>query len=245
MLVCVCGRYAAAKNMTAIMSEFDVAAAGVEELAPDYNVAPTKQVYVVRDHSDDDGVHRQLLTARWGFVPTWAKDPSIGARMINARLETAAEKPAYRQAFAKRRCLVPADGYYEWYTPREPDAPRGGSGKPVKQPFYIHRTDGASLAMAGLLSWWRPAGDAEWQLTMAVLTTDANAELARIHDRMPVLVAREHWQRWLDPTRDVHDVVDDLLPPVEPQELTAYPVSTAVNNVRNNGAQLLEPLSPV
>lgn len=243
MLVRVCGRYAAAKDMAAIMSEFDVDTADVEALTPDYNVAPTKQVYVVRDNVDD-GVHRHLLTARWGFVPTWAKDPSIGARMINARLETAAEKPAYRQAFAKRRCLVPADGYYEWYTPSESAAPRGRSGKPVKQPFYIHRTDGASLAMAGLLSWWRPADDAEWQLTMAVLTTDATPELARIHDRMPVLVPRQHWQHWLDPSREVHDVVDDLLPPVGPQELTAYPVSTSVNNVRNNGAQLLEPLSP-
>lgn len=244
MLVCVCGRYAAATGQAGLVEVFEVDRVLAPELPANYNVAPSTSVYVIRDDASGEGTHRELLTARWGLVPTWAKDPAIGARMINARVETAAEKPAYRQAFAKRRCLVPADGYYEWYTPTSDDAPRGRAGKPVKQPFYIHRADGAPLAMAGLLSWWRPADDADWQLTMAVLTTEATAELARIHERMPVLVPREHWQRWLDPTRAAQDVMDDLLAPVALQELTAYPVSTAVNSVRNNGAELLRKLAP-
>ena len=138
---------------------------------------------------------RALVTGRWGLVPSWAKDPSIGSRMINARAETVAEKPAFRRAFAKRRCLIPADGYYEWYTPTDPTAPVGRSGKPVKQPFFIHPADGSSLAMAGLYEWWRDPsrdeGDPEaWRLTCTVITTDAADEIGRIHDRMPMTIAR-------------------------------------------------------
>ena len=128
----MCGRYAAAKDPAALVEEFEVDAPPAEDLKPDYNVAPTKKVYLVVDRTMDERRERALVTGRWGLVPSWAKDPSIGSRMINARAETVAEKPAFRRAFAKRRCLIPADGYYEWYTPTDPTAPVGRSGKPVK-----------------------------------------------------------------------------------------------------------------
>lgn len=236
----MCGRYAAAKDQAVLVEEFGVDTPAEQELAPDYNVAPTKAVYVIRDDRSTPEVHRQMLVARWGLIPSWAKDPAIGARMINARVETVREKPAFREAYARRRCIVPADGYYEWYTPPGDDVPRGRSGRPVKQPFYIHRADGACIAMAGLLSWWRSGED--WTLSMAVLTTEANEDLARIHDRMPMTVPREHWEQWLDTRWDGADAVGGVLCPAEPGELVAYPVSTAVNSVRNNGPALIDPL---
>ncbi len=222
----MCGRYAASKDVATLMEEFDVARPPDETLPEDFNVAPSKQVYMVVDRESDEGVQRQLRTAKWGLVPSWAKDPKIGNRMINARLETAAEKPAFRRAWAKRRCLLPADGYYEWY-----------AGEGPKQPFYIHRDDGHSLAMAGLFEFWKH--DDEWLVTTCVLTTDAPDGLGRIHDRMPLLVPQENWQAWLDPQ---HTPTIDLTVPAMATGLQAYPVSREVNNVRNNGRQLTEPL---
>lgn len=231
-----------------LVEEFEVASPPEEVLAPDYNVAPTKKVYVVRDRRRDDREPvRELDVARWGLVPSWAKDPSIGSRMINARMETVAEKPAFRRAFARRRCLVPADGYYEWYTPE--GGPAGRSGKPLKQPFFIHPRDGGVLAMAGLYEFWRdPTRDeddpASWLMTATILTTTAEDGLGRIHDRMPLLVPRERWAAWLDPEAAVGDGAGELLVPAAPGLLDAYPVSTRVNNVRNNGPDLLDPLPP-
>ena len=162
MLGGMCGRYAASRSPDDLVEEFDIAALPEVRLAPDWNVAPTKDVYVVveRRPRDSEGVPsaaveptRQLQVMRWGLVPGWAKDPAIGSRMINARMETVLEKPAFKRAFAKRRCLVPADGYYEWYTPI--DGPKGRGGRPLKQPFYIHPADGGVLAMAGIFEFWR------------------------------------------------------------------------------------------
>ncbi len=240
----MCGRYAAAKDPAALVEEFEVAGAPEEALHPDYNVAPTKKVYVVVQKEPSAG--RSLAVARWGLVPSWAKDPSIGSRMINARAETVGEKPAFRRAFSKRRCLVPADGYYEWYLPTSPDAPTGKGGKPLKQPFYIHPADGSSLAMAGLYEWWRdPTRDEgdpmAWRLTCTVITTDASDEVGRIHDRMPMTIARENWAQWLDPGCGSAEAAP-LLTPAMTGRLDAYPVSTLVNSVRNNGPELLEPL---
>ena len=137
---------------------------------------------------------------RWGLVPSWAKDPSIGSRLINARMETVTEKPAFRRAFAKRRCLLPADGYYEWY----------GAERGKKQPFYITRRDGRPLAMAGLYEFWRaPDADPEdrdaWLVTCTVLTTTAEDDVGRIHDRMPLMVPPDRWAEWLDPANDDTD----------------------------------------
>jgi putative SOS response-associated peptidase YedK len=164
--------------------------------------------------------------------------------MINARMETVAEKPAFKRAFAKRRCILPADGYYEWYTPE--DGPKGKGGKPLKQPFFIHPSDGSSLAMAGLYELWRdPTREDDdpraWLMTCTVLTTTAEDAVGRIHDRMPLLVERERWSQWLDPDAGGSDP-RDLLVPAAPGRLDAYPVSTAVNSVRNNGPELVEPI---
>lgn len=232
----MCGRYAAAKDTATLVEEFQVEAVVEAAPEPNYNVAPTNQVAFIVDRPIDEGpIQRQLRTARWGLVPSWAKDPSIGARMINARWEMAASKPAFRSAFARRRCLIPADGYFEWYAPRGD----GGPGKPRKQPYFIHRDDGLDLALAGLYEFWRPGPDQDWLVTVSVLTTASIGPLAAIHDRMPVVVDPSGYRAWLDPASpvapgfDPHGVVDRLV---------AYPVSTAVNSVRNNGAHLLDPL---
>ncbi|MGH3494167.1 MAG: SOS response-associated peptidase, partial [Sciscionella sp.] len=155
----MCGRYAASKNADQLVEEFEVDLVSAPyPLPPDFYVAPTKDVYAVlarRSRTPDGapgvGVQRRLTVARWGLVPSWAKDPGIGARMINARVETLTERPAYKSAFARRRCILPADGYYEWY----PTARRGRSGKPLKQPFFIRPGDGSTLAMVGLYEIWR------------------------------------------------------------------------------------------
>ena len=247
----MCGRYAASRNPDDLVEEFEAVVRPEEVLGPDYNVAPTKKVYAVMDRrpkGEPDAVpRRELAVVRWGLVPSWAKDPSIGSRMINARMETVADKPAFRRAFAKRRCLLPADGYYEWYTPT--DGPKGKNGKPLKQPFFIHPADGGILAMAGLYELWRDptrADDAPhaWLMTATVLTTTAEDAVGMIHDRMPLFVERDRWHDWLDPSLDgsASDLTT-LLVPAAPGRLDAYPVSTAVNAVRNNGPELLEPLA--
>lgn len=250
----MCGRYAAAKDPDALVEEFEVDESLVDKpLQPDYNVAPTKSVYAVmtprpKDAPEGFKPRRRLSVVRWGLVPSWAKDPSIGNRMINARMETVAEKPSYRRAFAARRCLLPADGYYEWYTPEGEGSPKTKAGKPIKQPFFIHRTDGRSLAMAGLYEWWhdksKESQDPDsWLLTATVLTTSSTDAVGRIHDRMPVVVAEHDWRAWLDPELSDPAGVHQLLVPAGETQLAAYPVSTRVNSVRNNGPQLLEPLA--
>lgn len=249
----MCGRYAASRDKATLVDEFQIVKAPERDLAPDYNVAPTKEVYAVVDREQRDapqeGPERELAIVRWGLVPSWAKDPKIGSRMINARVETLTEKPAYRRAVARRRCLLPADGYYEWYTPSDPQAPRSRSGAPVKQPFFIHPADGSVLAMAGLYEFWRdpeaPADDpAAWLWTVTVITTSAVDELGRIHDRMPMCVQPDSWREWLDPANQDGAQAVSLLRPAAPGWLTAEPVSTLVNNVRNNGPELLAPVAP-
>src|SRR4051812_1342536 len=241
----MCGRYASSRRPQDLAEEFEIDQATVKEtvtepLEPDFNVAPTKPVYAVLSREPDV---RRLKVLRWGLVPFWAKDPKIGSRMINARMETVGEKPAFRQAFAKRRCLLPADGYYEWY----PTSRLTKAGKPMKQPFFIKPKDGSSLAMAGLYEIWRdkekPDDDpTRFLWTCTVITTQAEDEVGVIHDRMPMLVERERWEAWLDPERTTTDDLTDLLVPAAPGRLEAYPVSTAVNAVRNNGPELVEPL---
>ena len=243
----MCGRYASSRSPEELAEEFEVAETMIAApLEPDFNVAPTKEVYAVVERppsrESEEPPTRQLRVLTWGLVPSWAKDPSIGSRMINARMETVAEKPAYRRAFAARRCLLPADGYFEWYATSQ----TGRGGKPVKQPFFIRPRDGGSLAMAGLYEIWRDPDRAEddparFRWTCTVITTDAEDSLGRIHDRMPLMVERERWHAWLDP-RAPRDALLDLLTPAEPGRLEAYAVSRAVNNVRNNGPSLVEPL---
>lgn len=255
----MCGRYASSRSPEDLAEEFEVVDPRLDKvLPPDYNVAPTKEVYAVLDRAprrdadaegDPDGVEeppagpvRQLRVVRWGLVPFWAKDPSIGSRMINARMETVAEKPAFRRAFAGRRCLLPADGYFEWYETQQ----KGKSGKPLKQPFFIRPKDGSVLAMAGLYEIWKdPTRDDDdperYRWTCTVLTTEATDEVGRIHDRMPLLVTPERRTAWLDPGTPKEEL-PALLVPAQQGGLEAYPVSTAVGNVRNNGPELVEPI---
>lgn len=242
----MCGRYASSRKPEDLIEEFEVVDNRVEKaLEPDYNVAPTKEVYAVveRSPSDtDDPPRRQLRTLTWGFIPFWAKDPKIGSRMINARMETVAEKPAFRRAFASRRCLLPADGYFEWY----PTAEKTKAGKPRKQPFFIRPKDHGVLAMAGLYEIWRDPEREEddperFRWTCTVLTTEAEDAVGHIHDRMPLMVEPERWGAWLDPGT-AKDSLLGLLVPAAPGSLEAYPVSTLVSNVRNNGPELVEPL---
>ena len=244
----MCGRYASSRKPEDLIEEFEITEPRIKvPLEPDYNVAPTKEVYAVleRPPSEDKTApaDRQLRVLKWGLVPSWAKDPSIGNRMINARMETVAEKPAYRRAFSSRRCLLPADGYFEWY----PTDEKTKAGKPKKQPFFIRPKDGGVLAMAGLYEIWRdPTRDEDdpqaFRWTCTVLTTEAEDDVGHIHDRMPMMVTADRWAQWLDPTVKGKDNVLSLLVPAAPGTLEAFPVSTEVNNVRNNGPQLLEPL---
>ena len=237
----MCGRYAASRNPEDLVEEFRVdRLENAERLAADYNVAPTDTVPAVltRAPKGEDTPVRTLRAMRWGLVPSWAKDAKIGSRLINARLESADSKPAFRKAFAKRRCLLPADGFYEWYTDEQ--------GR--KQPYFIRRRDGGSLAMAGLYELWRDDSKADddpdaWLWTSTVLTTEAVDDVGRIHDRMPLLVEPDAWERWLDPEADDPAEARSLLIPAAPGLLEAYPVSKAVNNVRNDGPELVEPLA--
>ncbi len=236
----MCGRYAAAKDTATLVEEFQVETVVDPAPEPNYNVAPTNDVAFVVDRPEEGGLQRQLRTARWGLVPSWAKDPKIGARLINARFENAASKPAFRAAFARRRCVIPADGYFEWYSPK-PGQGAGGQGvtRPRKQPYFIHRADGADLGLAGLYEFWRPSPDEPWLATVTVLTTDASGPLAAIHDRMPVVVDPAGYERWLDPSALVTDEFAALL---DVDRLVAHPVSAAVNSVRNNSPDLVEPI---
>ncbi|MET0740068.1 MAG: SOS response-associated peptidase [Candidatus Nanopelagicales bacterium] len=268
----MCGRYAASRSPDDLVEVFEVDKPSpteppVEVLNPDYNVAPTKKVYAVLSRPprgdevpDDAPPTRQLRVLKWGLVPSWAKDPAIGSRLINARMETVAEKPAFKRAFKSRRCLLPADGYYEWYASqaREADiaaaeAEAAATGKKPrkpkvqKQPFFIHPKDGSPMAMAGLYEFWRKRDAAEddpdaWLSTCTVLTTTSEDAVGHIHDRMPLLVEPDRWGQWLDPDFSDPEQLTSLLMPAAPGRLDAYPVSTAVNNVRNNGPELLAPL---
>jgi putative SOS response-associated peptidase YedK len=256
----MCGRFVSARKRQELLAEFAVERDRTSGEKPaDYNVAPTKQIYAVVDRreGEEDKETRELRLVRWGLVPFWAKDVSGGSRMINARAETVASKPAFRAAFARRRCLIPADGYYEWM-PAEGGSAEGGSaeggsakgGSKIKQPYYIHRTDSGVLAFAGIYELWRDKSlpddnEGSWLWTASIITTDATDDLGRIHDRMPMMISGEHWAEWLDPeNKDTRHLMATMLPaaPSVAGGLTSYPVSTAVNSVRNNGPDLIAPV---
>lgn len=213
-----------------------------DTVTADYNVAPTKQVPAVltrrpREVAETADPIRQLRKLRWGLVPSWAKDPGIGAKMINARGETVHEKPAFRAAFARRRCLLPADGYFEWQKSAESNR---------KQPYFLRPADGGLLPMAGLYELWRDPDKAEgdpdaWLATCTVITTRASDDAGTVHDRMPMTVPPDKWGEWLDPELTDTSYVRHLPTPAANGHLEIFPVSTAVNNVRNNGPELVRP----
>lgn len=220
-----------------------------DELEPNFNVAPANDVYAVIDRPDGE---RQLTTFRWGLVPSWAKDVKIGSKMINARAETIAEKPAFKGLFRKHRLIVPMDGFYEWRQGAgTPTSALTKAGKPVKTPMFIHRRDNEPLAVAGLWAAWRDpslpvdadTGEPVWLHTCTVITTAANDTMAPVHDRMPVLLPRRAWSAWLDPANQDMADLQRLLIPAPNDLLTMHEVSTMVNNVRNKGAELAEPVA--
>jgi putative SOS response-associated peptidase YedK len=214
----MCGRFAFYSPSEATAALFG--ASSSVEVEPRYNIAPTQYVAAVRE---DEQSNREVVMFRWGLVPFWAKDPSIGNRMINARAETVAEKPSFRNAYKKRRCLILADGFYEWR--------KEGDGK---TPYYISLADGSPFAFAGLWENWDSKETDESLQTTAIITTDASEFMAQLHQRMPVVLVPEHAERWL-----AGDMT--LLPEVidKPPSFRAWPVDRRVNNARNEGEDLI------
>ena len=218
----MCGRFAQKSPRAKITKKFKVEE--VPPLVERYNVAPTQTVLAVREASDG----REATFLKWGLVPRWAKDPSIGNKLINARAETVTEKPSFREAFTRRRCLVPMEGFYEW-------ARRGDR----KRPFYFHMRDGEPFAVAGLWESWE--GGDELLETCTLLTTEANELLASYHDRMPVILRPEDYDLWLDAGVRSSERLLPLLRPYPREEMTAYAVSLMVNSPSNESPRCVEP----
>jgi putative SOS response-associated peptidase YedK len=220
----MCGRYELHTHPAAIALAFGLAYP--PEIHPRYNIAPMQQVPVVRLNAAGE---RELVQVRWGFVPRWAKDPSIGVKMINARGETVVTKASFRTAFRRHRCLLPADGFYEWQA----------QAKGPKRPMRVGMSDGSVFGLAGLYErWLSPEG--EPLDTCTILTTEANAQLQPLHDRMPVIVPPEAYEQWLDPAAAD---AESLIAPFSAQPMTYWPVSTRVNSVKNDDAECIEPLT--
>ena len=220
----MCGRYTLKTPIDVVAEHF-----GIEEypssLTPSYNIAPTQEVAAVVEEEDE----RKLEMFRWGLVPSWAKDPAIGNKMINARAETVAEKPSFRSAFKRRRCLIVADGFYEWQ--------KAGDGG--KQPYHFRMKDSSPFAFAGLWETWDGYG--EDVRSCSIVTTDANDLMREIHHRMPVILPAENYAAWLDPAFEEKEALRDLLKPYPSDGMEAYPVSRRVNRPGNNEPSVVEP----
>ncbi len=246
----VCGRFVSTNSAERIASYFGASFdtppdAEKPSIARNYNVAPTNDVLAVVGSGADRETSAPGTLAvrvfRWGLVPSWAKDVKIASKMINARSETIAEKPAFKKLFASRRLIIPMDGFYEWRH-SQPAVTR------AKQPMFIHSVDGTPLAVAGLWTSWRdpavPEGDGQqWLHTCTIITTAANETMAPVHNRMPVVLSADHWAEWLDPAAADVEKLQRLLVPAPNTVLTMHPVSAAVNNVRNKGPELIEPFA--
>lgn len=228
----MCGRIVSTTPAAEIAAFFEADPPEVE-LPPGYNISPTTDVYVVGQGQSG----RRMRVMHWGLVPGWATDTSGASRLINARSETVAEKPSFRAAFRRRRCIVPVDGFYEWTTV---------AGSTRKQPMYIHHGADELLAFAALHEFWRPPvdpDDAPGLFSTCILTCEANAMISAIHDRMPVILSRSDWSTWLDPETDPADLAALMVPAAE-DLLRMHPVSTEVNSSRNHGAHLIRPVEP-
>ena len=233
----MCGRYALTADRDALALEFEVDAVTDTQLPARWNIAPTSDIYIVKTRPDGAQGVRELVVARWGLVPSWAKDETIGSRLANARAETVADKPAFRRAFRERRCLVVCDGWYEWM-------PTSGAGaRPRKQPYVMTVQGRPHAAFAGLYEWWRPPGADPEQpalLTANLLTTDAVGAAAQVHDRMPVVLDQDLWAAWLDPAgaAAAPQVLAHAIAVLPEQPVVVRPISPDVNSVRNEGAYL-------
>ena len=227
----MCGRYAMfgpVSTSRAAKAALDTLGVDLESALdqrdPQYNVAPTQKAPILA-HSDEGYT---INGTRWGLIPSWAKDEKIGSKLINARVETVAEKPSFRAAFKKRRCLVPASGYFEW---------KGEAGH--KQPYFIHDPDGDLLMFAGLWEGWKPGDDAEWLHTFTIITGEPGKVSGDIHDRQPVILPPESWQEWLT---DEPDIAADVLQHAPEAKLVYYPVTKAVGSPRNKGPEMVQPV---
>jgi putative SOS response-associated peptidase YedK len=218
----MCGRYTLRTPIDSLVEAFEI-----EEypssITPSYNIAPTQEVAAVVEEDEK----RRLEMLRWGLIPSWAKDPAIGNKMINARAETVSEKPSFRKAFKVRRCLILADGFYEWQ--------KTDNGK---QPYHIKMQDDSPFAFAGLWEIWQ---NGEEVRSCAIITTDANDLMAEIHHRMPVILQPEDYKMWLDSDFDEKDPLTSLLKPYPADAMEAYPVSRRVNKPSNNEPRVVEP----
>jgi putative SOS response-associated peptidase YedK len=223
----MCGRYRLSRRKQLVEEYFDTDS-GAEDWVPRYNIAPTQPVAVIRQNPKEPV--RELSLMRWGLIPSWAKDSSVAASMINARSETASTKPAFRDALKFRRCVIPADGFYEWQR----------TGK-AKQPYCFEVGDGELFAFAGIWDRWKDAGG-KWLETCSILTTTPNAVTSAVHDRMPVILDPDSYELWLDPgMRDV-GAASDLLKPYGARLMRCYPVSSRVNSVTNDDADCSAPV---
>ena len=237
----MCGRFVVASVASELVGVLRVDVEGDDLPEPSFNVAPTDRAAIVLDSAKTEPPTRRLESARWGLVPSWAKDVKIGTRAFNARSEELEDKPMFRGALEKRRAVVPTSGYYEWTVV---------DGEKV--PHYIHPADDEPLLMAGLYEWWRDPAKADddpqkWVLSFTILTRDSIGHLGSIHDRMPLFLDPDHADAWLDPTTDnVRDVLDAAIDaaPLLADELSEHVVSRAVGNVRNNSPELIQPAAP-
>ncbi len=237
----MCGRYVNVASTEDLVDQFDVDEAVGDDLPPSWNVAPTDDVRIVAErHPVDDrraAPVRQLRTVRWGLVPHWSRSSTTGAKMINARSETVSSKPAFKAAAARRRCLVPALGYYEWMR-----------ADGAKVPYFLHDPERRTIAMAGLYEIWRdgslPEDDPQrWLWTATIITRPATDALGHVHDRCPVIVPLAMHEAWLDCTAGDPEVAQRLLANMAEPRLDLYPVGRAVGNVRNNSGELIEPVT--
>ena len=240
----MCGRYVSATPPDQLAQYFGAESMveppedGDDKQAANYNVAPTQGVYTVYE----SGGSRRLDTFHWGLVPFWAKDPKIGSKMINARAETIHEKNSYKRPFAKKRCIIPADGFYEW---------KKVEGQQRKQPMYMTTIDESPFAFAGLWEVWKDKNNLDddgeplelWSCT--IITGEPNEKVAEVHDRMPVMLPPDAWDAWLDRDNNDVDALREFLVPAPAELIRLHPVSTDVNNVRNNGPSLIEEADPV
>ena len=226
----MCGRYVMATPTDALVERFQIDEVRVDDLPASWNVAPTDPVASIVEREGQ----RRLGTLRWGLVPHWAKNPKDAAKRINARAETVHDNASFRDAFMRHRCLIPADGFYEWQ--KRPD------GK--KQPFFIKPADGAPIVFAGLWAAWRDPATEEWLRTCTIITTDANERVRPLHNRMPVVLDPDDYATWLDPETDDVIALKALLVPAPDDALEIVAVNPAVNSVRNNGPELLEVVDP-
>jgi putative SOS response-associated peptidase YedK len=223
----MCGRFVQTQSAETYAEYFSVDVVRSDPLPASWNVAPTDRVYAIAEHHDE----RLLGSFEWGLVPWWAKDRRIAAKHINARVETIAEKPAFRDSFREKRCIVPADGFYEWE--------RKDTGK---LPHYIYRTTGEPLALAGLWAAWKDPETEERHRTCTIITGEPDATVAPLHNRMPVILPEAVWGAWLDPTIEDPSTVRTLLGSIESPDLSEHAVSTLVNKVANNLPDLVKPL---